>query len=394
MCIRDRGYYTEQIAADAVTLQEEFGGNTPNELANFFLAEGPIARQGMPAITQSEAGAAAVALDLSSYPTAGRDGAEFHLAVARVATDMPGTFVSDLDDELTGEDWIVAYDRVATGDVELPAVAISADGTLDVELFEVTVTEVGVEGFSGQLGGQGRPQVFLFTEEAAQYDVRVVGARVTPIRQFAGEGIVLDGSSSDLLFNPFLGVVSGDPGLTFDIIVDAPAPEPEAEPEPETEPDREPEPGPGTATDLGDARANEFADFLAVDGFEFANTQAGGFFDGCNGPDDPDVTSYLFDDPNDQLVVFTPYPSAARAQSAFDALFSVASPCPAFETLQVLSIEALPDNEVLIEWQFEGDTGSTNFEQYRLVGDTIVVATSASAIGAEAEMARLRPFTG
>lgn len=376
------GYYMDQIAADAVALQEELGGNTSTELANFFVTEGPIARQGVPGITQAASGAAGVALDLSGYPTAGRPGEEFHVAVARVATDQPGAFVTDLDNELTGEDWVVVYDRADGDRFELPAIGVSAEGTLDVELFEVTVTEVGIDGFNGQLGGQGRPQVFTFTDEAAQFDIRVQGARAEAVGRFENQGIVLSGVTDGRLFDPHFAVVTGDPGQTFEIIVDVPEPEPEPELEPEIEP--------GV---LGNPVADSFASFVALEGYSFTETQSGGFFDGCNGPDDPDVTSYLFENFSGQLALVTPYPSASRAQSSFDALLSIESPCPAFTELEVISIEVLSADEVLIEWQFVDDDNST-FELYRFAGDSVVVVSSGSAGGADEQMAPLRSFGG
>lgn len=375
------GYYTDQIASAATALQDEVGGNTSNELANFFVAEGPIARLGEPAITQSKSGAAAVALDLSAYPAAGRDGSEFHVAVARVATDQPGVFVTDLDNELTGEDWVVVYDRALDDDMVLPAIGVSAEGTLDVELFEVPVVEVGLEGFSGQLGGQGRPQVFVFTEEAAEFDILVEGARSTNIPRWEDQGIILRGVTDGRLFDPFVGVVTGDPGATFEISVDVPVEEPEPEPE-QTD----------LAGVLGDPVADSFAEFAGFEGYSFTDTQVGGFFDGCGGPNDPDVTSYLFENFDGELAVVTPYPGGARARSAFDALLLIESPCEAFAGLEVLSIEVLPDDEIVIGWQREDNPGAVTFEQYRLAGDAVVVTSSGSASGANDQMAPLRPF--
>ena len=377
------GYYFDQIAEDAVALQDEVGGNTTTELADFFVTEGPIARQGVPAITPAESGAAGVGLDLSGYPTLrSGSGPEFHIAVARVVTDQPGEFVAPLENPLSGEDWIVAYDRVSEDDIELPAIGISAEGTLDVELFEVTVAELGVEGFSGQLGGQGRPQVFTLTDEAMEFDIRVEGATARTIRSFADEGIVLPRSASGTLASrPYFAVIIGEPGASFEIIVDVPQAEPEPEPDP-VDPNN----------DLGDPAANAFAEYVAFEGYSFSDTQQGGFFDGCGGPDDPDVTSYLFENFSGQLTVVTPYPSESRAQSAFDALLSIASPCEAFADLEVLSIDVLSADEIIIEWQFEGDPDSLTFEQYRLAGTSVVVVSSDTIDGAETLMAPLRGF--
>lgn len=377
------GFFTDQIAETAVALQEEIGGNTTNDLANIFFAEGPIARQGVPAITPTDSGAAGVALDLSGYPTVGSPGAEFHIAVARVATDQPGVFVTDLDNELTGEDWIIAYDRVTEDDIVLPAIGISAEGSLDVELFEVMITEVGIEGFSGQFGGQGRPQVFTFTDEAAQFDIRVLGAETESIRIWDDQGTILSGANTGWLFDPYIGVLTGEPGATFEIIVDVPEPEPEPEPDPVA-----------PTSDLGDPVADAFAEFAAFEGYGFFDTQVGGYFDGCGGPNDPDVTSYLFENFNNELAVITPYPSEARAQRSFDALLSIASPCEAFGNLEVLSINVLSADEIVIAWQIEDEFDAVTYEQYRLSGRTVIVTTSSSLDGADNLMAPLRSFDG
>jgi len=383
------GFYADQIAEIGMALTEDLPGNPTSEFGEFFVFEGPIARQGAPATAQAVSGSAAVAVDLTDYPTVGSDFSEFHVAVARVVTDAPGTFVGYDEVPLTGEDWIVVFDSTEA-DQETAAVAANTGGSVDVELFEVQVTEVGVDGYSGQLGGQGRPQVFVFSPDTEDADIVIEGASADSVRPWERNGVVLprDRSSSFINSSGFT-VVYGEPGATFTLDVqrfEEPEPEPEPTPEPEPEPDPTPEPDPDpepTPEDdpvtIDDTLAALFGGIVEPEGYLFSETFDGGYFDGCNGPDDPDVQTFIFEaDDFTDLMIITPYPDDDRALDAFVRMLDISSPCPAFEDLVVNSVEELGPNDILIEWQFVDDPDSLTYEHYRLSGTTIVAAVNDS----------------
>jgi len=366
------GFYTDQLSEATVRLTNELETSAFAEVGDIFFAEGPIARQGVPRTAQAIQGAAGVALDLTDYPVVQSDFQDFHVAVARVGSTSSGTFVSRDDVELTGEDWIVAYQATGSGDQEfvLPAVAITTAGDIDVELFEVAVTNVGLDGYTGQLGGQGRPQIFVFSDEAENVDITIDGALADVISDFDSSNVSLpDPFGREFISSGAFAVVYGEPGATFTITVAAfePEPEPELVPTPTPTPEI-------FGGDFDDLRVEAFSDFVSDQGYGFSQSQIGGFFDGC-GPDDPDVISSWFEDFNGALVVITPYPSAPRAEAAFEALLSVSTPCETFADIQVNDIVELSDTDIRIEWQDVGDDDSVTYEHYRLSGSTVVVAT-------------------
>jgi|GEM_PF-1181926 len=387
------GFYVDQIAEAVVLLSDELldgadddpfsdpfseFGSFQDQLGDLFIFEGPIARQGQPQTVQADAAEhAAIAVDLSDYAVVNADGTEFQIAVARVATDQPGTFVGYDQAPLSGENWVVAY-RATDAEIELPAIAVNTAGQLDVELFDAPIIEVGTEGFSGQLGGQGRPQVFVFTPEALQNDIFVEGAEVERIRPWETSGIVMRPSFSDS--SGFIGggafaVVTGEPGAPYTIVVQSfDEPEP-----PPTTPEPVPTPQPEAS---GDPLVDFFAGFVEPNGYFLIDTQDGGFFDGC-GPDDPDVTSHLFENNDRELVVMTPYPSVSRASEAFAALATVSTPCERFPNVIVNEVTILSDSEIRIEWELADDPNSVTYEHYRISGDTIVVANGSLGTIAE-----------
>jgi len=364
------GFYADQFAETGAAITDEFGGSPVTELGNLFIVQGPIARQDSPAIAQAESGSAGVALDLSGYPQISGDFADFHVAVARVVTDQPGTFVSFDSVPLTGEDWVVAYESVGT-DIEIPAIAANTDGSLDVELFEVQVIEVGLDGFTGQFGGQGRPQVLVFSEDTFGADITVDGASADTVFGWESNGVVVNRpDDSFYIGGGAFTVIYGEPGASFSINVDVFEPEPDPTPEPT------PTPVPNLTDSFGDMVADAFAGLVEPEGYFFSETQPGGFFDGCGGPNDPDVTSHIFGG-NGNLIV-TPYPTARRAKMAFDSLVNVVTPCATFGDIEIVNISTIGIANTLIEWQFIDEPDSATYEHYRLVGETIVVATNSS----------------
>ena len=379
------GFYADQLAEVSLAISDEFEGNVATEVGDFFVVEGPVASQNMPAVHEGESGAAGVALDLSDYPTVSGDFNEFHVAVARVVTNEPGTFVSYDDVPLTGEDWIVAFDPL-DGDIGNPAIAASTNGSLDVELFEVQVGEIGPDGVTGQLGGQGRPQVFTVNVDTFNSDVRIEGASADTIFGWENAGIVLNRPGRDFIGDGAFVVVYGEPGAPFTITVE----EFFEEPEPEPEPDPVPEPDPFPTFD--DPRVEDFAFIAEPSGFAFDGTQTGGFFDGCGGPNDPDVESTIFSSSGGGLLVITPYPSATRAAAAFDQLVNLNSPCEAFTDIEVNEVIVTDNGDIRVEWQPIGDPAGVVYEQYRLVGDSILVATNSSLFDLDVQLALLDIF--
>lgn len=379
------GFYVDQLAEAVVLLADDLledaeddpfsdFGSFQNEFDSLFIFEGPIARQGQPQTVQADAAEhAGIALDLSGFDTLNSDGTEFEIAVVRVVTDQPGTFASYEETPLTGEDWVVAY-RATDTEFEIPAVGVNTTGQLDVELFEAPVIEVGPEGFSGQLGGQGRPQVFVFTPEALANDIIVEGVDIDRVNRWETTGIVTRPSfrdSSGVISGGAFAVATGEPGAPYTITVqsfDEPAPPP-AQVDP-------PDDGSGALVDF-------FAGFVEPNGYVLIDTQQGGFFDGCGGPNDPDVTSNLFENADGELVVLTPYPSVTRAEDAFRDLASVATPCDRFPNVVVNEVVILSDSEIRIEWELLDDPNSLTYEHYRLSGDTIVVANGSLGTIAE-----------
>lgn len=375
------GFYADQVAEISGTIADEFADEREESFASefsaFFFTEGPIARRDMPATTQANLGSAGVALDLSGYSEINTDFNSYNVAVAQVVTDEPGNFQSFDDVPVTGEDWVVAY-ATTESNVDSPAIAVITNGSLEVELFEVQITEVGLEGFSGQLGDQGQPQILTFTEDARDAIITLDGALADSVVGFESNGVVLkrpDGSS--IFGGDAFTVIYGEPGAAFTINVDL------FEPEPEPTPTPPPLPVPSAIT--GNIVGDQFALFLGSTGFEYERSVAGGFFDGCNGPDDPDVTSYEYVRGN-ELMVLTVYPSADRAQDSFGALLDVSTPCAAFDRIEVTQITSIDSSNTLIEWSLADDLTATNYEHYRRSGDTIVVATSQSLEGIEQQL--------
>lgn len=366
------GYYIDQ-ASDALVnvygaLDVEEARNELDQFATFAIFEAPIAREGSPATHVGDgSGNAGVALDLSGYETIDDRFGSRHIAVARVLSDADGSFVTYGNVQLTGEDWIVVHQGTDDNDGELPAIAARTDGELDVELVPVVVTEIGADGFTGQIGGEGRPQVFTFSPELKEDAFKISGADAQSVFYWESSGPVYPErfTSSSAVNDSFI-IVTGEPGATFDIAIalfDAPAPEQEPEPVPE----------PPAFDGLGDGIADDFASVVGARGYEYISEQAGGYFDGC-GPDDPDVTSYLFEGPTSfDPVIITPYPSIARAEAAYAALVAMTSPCDAFEDLVIESVDIIDETSVRIGWSGAESTEPT-YEQYRLAGITIVVA--------------------
>jgi len=369
------GYFTEQVSDAGLQLSEELQELTADgELNRFFFVEGPIARLGAPASRTALNGQVGIAADLSDYPTVGSGSGEFHVASALVRTSEQAEFLDYPPTQASGEDWILVFDRV-DADAEMPAIAALTEGSLNVELFEVQVTQVGADGFSGQLGGQGRPQVFTFSDDAQQSNITIEGADFESVFGWESNGIVIPDDDS---FASFPGgqftVVYGEPGAVFSITVLQPEPEPDP---PDPEPTPAPEPTPDAFTpDFADPIADSFSGYVSDFGYEYVSERAGGFFDGC-GPDDNAATSYLFETDLGELVVITVYPSQERARQAFDELLTVASPCDAFDLVIVNEVVKVDDTSVQIEWMLEDDPDSTTFEHYRLVDDTVVVAVGA-----------------
>ena len=381
------GFLSDQVSEASAGLLDDLNAESNPLSEQLLFVQGPVARQGQPATATAEAGQLGIALDLSAYPTVRDEFDEVHVAAVRLSGT--GDLLSRYG-ELTpiqDNEWIVAFDDVDNGQrdkaLTLPAVAALTDGSVTAELFEIQVTEVGIDGFSGQLGAEGRPQIFTFTDEATAYDIIIEGAGSVSYWSYETPGTSLDNELNDpgsfaYVGGSLLTVVKGEPGAPFTIRIDIPVVDP---PEPEPEPD--PEPLPDEPFDLGDPNATAFAAYVEGFNYTYDSEQSGGFFDGC-GPDDPDVVSYLFESPKDDVVLITPYPSAERAQDAFDALLTVASPCEAFESIIVTSVEPIGSDAVRITWEFEGEDPVV--EHYRLVGDVIVVATgSIDAVEAQLE---------
>lgn len=380
------GYYTDQLAEVATRLSEdlqaqlESNDDFDDAFGNFFFVEGAVARLGQPVIRDAEDGQVGVALDLSDLPTVRQDSDEYSVAAVLVRTTGRGEFVNPPSTLLTGDDWVLAYDRVDDEDLEIPAVGARTDGSLDVELFEVEVIEVGVDGLEGQLGGQGRPQIVTFTDEARQRDVEFDGVEFIDIYPSEDQGLVFRTESFFARAhngNTVFTVISGDPGALFSIDVIDPASEPVAVPESTPDPDPTPaaEP-PVLSTEFDDPIVEVFAEVVEAFDFNYVSEQAGGYFDGC-GPDDPDVTSYSFGlDDTTGLVLITNYPSVSRASEAFDDLRSVASPCEAFPSLVVNSVTEIDDENIRIEWAYDDDPESVAIEHYRLTDTTVLVAAS------------------
>lgn len=372
------GFITEQIAEASVALSEELQTQLDDDgFSRIFIVEGPIARLGAPASRTALSGEVGVAIDVSDYQTIGeRDTrGEFHVATALVRTTERADFINYPPLPASGEDWVVVYDR-ADSDSEIPAIGALTEGSLDVELFDVQVTAVGVDGFSGQLGGQGRPQIFTFSDEAQQFDITIEGAGFEDVYRWDSNGVVIPDDS--LVFSSFAGggeftVVYGQPGAVFSINVLQPEPEPE--PEPTSTPAPPPTPESFSPT-FADPIADSFSGFVGNFGYEYVSEQAGGFFDGC-GPDDPAANSYLFETDLRELVVISVYPSEDEATQAFADLSTVASPCDAFDLVIVQEVVQIDDTNVRIEWMLEDDPDSTTFEHYRLSGETVVVAVGA-----------------
>ena len=386
-------YYTAQVAQVSADLTNDLNGGSPtSEFADFFAVEGPIARLGEPAVATAQSGAVAVAADLSAYPVLDTDSGPYQVAVARAVTDQPGTFVDRADIELDGEEWLVVFDQVGD-DPELPAIGATTDGELDVELFEATVTQVGTEGFSGQLGGQGRPQIFQFNVSTSDGDLVIDGARAETIFPWEATGAVFDDPDST---NPFFSpgvfvVVTGEPNATFEIRFDEFAPEPEPEPEPEVV--LEPEPDPELAFFDGAAVADRFDAVLADTEFFFVTDQPGGYFDDCGGPSDPDMTTYIWESDNATMVL-TPFPSFERAAGAFDQLIFVQTPCDAFSAIEVLEIVEIDIDNIRFEWTLVDDPTTVFFEHHRLIGNNVVVAVDTSVEGLADQLALMDSFTG
>ena len=367
------GFYADQLGEAGAAIADGFEGSPVTEIGNFFIVKGPIARQNSPATTQAESGSAGVALDLSGYPQISTD---FHVAVARVVTDQPGTFVSSDGVPLTGEDWVVTYESVHT-DIEIPAIAVSTNGSLDVELFEVQVIEVGLDGFTGQFGGQGSPQVLVFSEDTFGADITVDGASADTVFGWEPNGVVLNRPDDSLYIGDgAFTVIYGEPGASFSINVDVFEPEPDPTPEPAPVPNR--------TDSSGDMIATAFAGLVEPEGYFLSETQPGGFFDGCGGPNDPDVTSHIFGG-NGNLIV-TPYPTVSRAEIAFNGLVNVVTPCAVFSDIEIINISTINNGNTLIAWQFIDEPDSATYEHYRLVGETIVVATNSSIADLELQL--------
>jgi len=369
------GFLLDQVADVAQALNDDAEATATANFAGFFFTPGPIARQGSPATTQATTGTAGVGLDIEGYSQLNNGFSSFTIAVARVATDQSGTFVTGSDLALSGEDWVVVYtDDPGTDTAELPAIGARTDGELDVELFEATVTEMGVDGFSGQLGGQGRPQVFFFSPDVNDLEVQVTGANAELVKRWQSNGVVYNDPSNFAGFasdGDFL-VVTGEPNAVFSVMLDDPFSEPEPDPV-----------GERNEAEL----VADFAALVAAQGFTFDGEQQGGFFDGCGGPNDPDVTSYVYvDELGQELMIVTPYPSFDRSVVAFDQLVNVATPCASFDGIEVNDIVMIDIDNVRIEWQLIDDPSSIVFEHYRLAGPTVVVATSDTVEGLDDQL--------
>lgn len=386
------GFYLDQVAATSLEFfEEEIQTNSFGPAGTFILIEGPIARQGEPATHQAVAGSAGVAMELDAFEAIEDSFSTKHVALARVTSTASGNFVSFDEIPLRTEQWIVAFDEVDDSDDTFPAILAATDGELTVELFDLEFVSVGEDGFDGAIDDEGRPQVFVFDESIRDVDIEINGANYEVVSRFEGDGTVLGDTQFSSFGSPENGqftVVFGEPRQQFSItpeIFIAPPPPPPPEPEPTPEP-VPPPPPPG----LRPVVVDDFEEWVAQLGFEFAFESEGGYFDGC-GPDNPEVTTYAFEDPQFELALITPYESSEIAESAFNDLLTLESPCEAFPGLIVVDVNLVLPDEVRVTYNFDDDE-SLRFEQYILRDDVVIVGFADSEAAIEDLMAWLRAF--
>ena len=273
------GFYTDQVAEVSVDLVDRFGEDTIG-VGQFVVVEGPIARQGTPATAQASEGVAAVALDLRDYPAIADSRDEMHVALARVTSTDAGAYVSFGEPRLGSEDWFVVYDTFDDSDTEYPAIGATTDGELTVELYEVVPTTVDAEGLSGTLDDQGRPQLFVFSSDAQNYEIEIDGAQVETISGYEDHGVLIETDGFGRPGSGLFTAVIGDPGESFDIRILRPDPDPDPEPEPEPEPESTPAPTPPPDAGFADAQVEEFELLVNPFGYTYSFEQDGGYFDG------------------------------------------------------------------------------------------------------------------
>ena len=286
---------------------------------------------------------------------------------------------------IDAEGWAVVARSAERSPSLLPAVAIETNGEVTFTLEDVDIVDVNEDGHSGVIDAEGRPQVLRFDRSGDQsWDFSGSAAfrtmflndpRVLPVGDgFAtGEGNPARGT---------LTVVVGEPGSTYEVeaFEEEPLVEPEVafdppEPEPEVEFDP-PEPEPQVPV-IVDARSDAFGEFAEANGYDFVWQDQGGYFDGCNGPDDPTAVTVAYQNPAGERLLITLYDSEGQAQVSYDALADVASPCPAFPDLVVESVSAGAASTIFV-LSLESDPEQF-FEHYRINGDTVVVATAGEA---------------
>ena len=355
----------DAASESGVTVPSEFSNNVPfaGIGGDLSITTGPIAAVNAAAQHLAEAGTAAIAIDLSDADRVSTDAGEISMALIQVTTDDEGSYHDSLAEPLSGNDWFVVWDD-DPADEMLPAVTADTDGSIAIELFAAEPIEIGEGTTDGQFDAEGRPQVFtISTPDDRFQQIQVNGATGRAVFPWARSGVSLPGQVETFLDAGALFIIAtGEPNEAFTISVGSTTTEvPPAAPPP------------ATRAPFSSQVAEDFASIVEPAGFTFVVSEPGGFFDGCNGPDDPTAVSHSFENISGASLVVSVYATADQAASQFQLLENLTTPC---DGTDIRTIDRLDAESILISWTTPGLPDDEFFELYRLHDDAIAVALS------------------
>lgn len=362
------GFYFDEAAETLSELQDEFTetNNLDGGIADVLIvATGPILDLGESQIIDPIDGQVAVALDIRE--TASTDVPGLHLAMVEIDSDGTAELVPEAGITLDANERFVTFLRDNDNPI-FPALVATSDTPLTVELSPVEIVRVTSDGWSGSIDAEGSPIVMVF-DGFEDFDFAGSAAFETywaydDAGVLAAPATLTSGDPSRADF----AVVTGEPGDSIEISAVTADVAPPADPPEETD---EPESG---LIDLGDRQANSLALHLMALEYDFAFDQLGGYFDGC-GPDDPDVTSYAFEDLAGHRLLLTPYPTSDRADAAFAALLEMSSPCDAYPGLSIDEISIGGDGTTVQITLSDGENTEPYYEHYAVRDNVILVST-------------------
>jgi len=363
------GYLADQVAEVAAEVVDELDGNPYPDASEVLIATGPIARRDQPVTNGAQNGIAAVALDTSQYRAIESGSKQFNVALARLTTDQPARLL-DEDVQLTGDDWLLTYDG-SGADAELPAVAVSTAGNLEVELVDVAVITLDRAGFTGTFDDQGRPLIVAIEPGIAGQEITIEGANAETIYNFEDQGVVIyePGAFAYIDTSEAFAVLTGKPGQAFTLVVG----------QPDLSPSLPVDPEPVYAS-FDEPDVNNFAAIVQPRGYGILEIQDGGFFDGCGGPDSPQARTWHFEDGFGADMAITKYESADQAAEQFLSLLDLQSPCDTYG-VEIMKITQIDTKNILIEWQLIDQPDTLIYEHYLLDGALVLVAANETTSG-------------